>query len=335
MSGKAITKAFMEQVSASARWRAAPLDASQADLVRGLFAECFGKPLSRALWEWKYGGGRGLASGVWNERDELVAHYGGFPRSVIDAGKTRSAVQIGDVMVRPAERGLMTRKGAFYQAVTHFLASHVGDAAAYPHAFGFPNRRAMTLGQRLGVYQPVGRIMELVWKPTAADGLPWLQRLVPLAPEHDAARIALLWQAMCRDLPDALIGVRDAARIAQRYLNHPEHRYGVWLLQHRMTRRAIGLIVVRQHEDRLEWLDMVAPTAAWDECAQAVLFLARKLGLDRVTLWLTRPFHQHLQLPHQLNETDISIPCNSFTPGPSAESLRDRWLLMGGDTDFL
>ena len=107
--------------------------------------------MSQALWEWKYGHGHGLASGVWNQDGELVAHYGGFPRKVIDAGQVRMAVQIGDVMVRPAERGLMTRKGAFYQAVTHFLSAHVGDGAEFPHAFGFPNRRAMALAQRLGL----------------------------------------------------------------------------------------------------------------------------------------------------------------------------------------
>jgi hypothetical protein len=335
MSGKATTMRSMPPAESPSRWRSAPLEEDQADLVRTLFAECFDKPLSQALWQWKYAHGHGLASGVWNQDGELVAHYGGFPRIVSDAGQARMAVQIGDVMVRPDVRGVMTKKGAFYQAVTHFLSAHVGDGAAFPHAFGFPNRRTMALGQRLGLYQPVGSVAELVWEVPPTVALPWLRQLEPVTSVREAEVVAPLWHAMLRDFPDELIGVRDAARIAQRYLTHPEHDYGVWLLRHRLTRRAIGLVVVRQHDDRLDWLDLVAPTAAWDECAQVVVFLARRQGLNRVTLWLTRPFDQHLHLPHQLNDPDIVIPCNSYTPGPSAESIRDRWLLMGGDTDFL
>ena len=325
----------MPQAEAQAGWRCAELSDDHADAVRALFAACFDKPLSEALWAWKYAQGHGLASGVWNRAGELVAHYGGFPRRVIDAGAEQMAVQIGDVMVRPDQRGLMAKRGAFYQAVTHFLGAHVGTGKAYPHAFGFPNRRAMALGQRLGVYQPVGRVAELVWDVTAQATLPWVHRLDAVRSIAAATAVEPLWQAMRRDFSDAIVGVRDSARIAQRYLNHPETSYGVWLLRHRLTRRALGLVVVRKHDDHLEWLDVVAPVAAWDECALAVLCLARSEGLPRVKLWLTRPFARHLQLPHQLNDIDVVIPCNSYTPGYSAEHLRDRWLLTGGDSDFL
>ncbi len=317
------------------RWRAETLVPAQAEAMRTLFAESFGHAMSPALWQWKYGDGGGLASGVWDRDNRLVAHYGGFPRDILDAGVPRRAVQIGDVMVHPAERGRLTRHGAFYQAATHFLGHQAGTGAPFLHAFGFPNRRALTLGERLGLYHPVGRVTGLEWVPGQGPKLPWYLQLRAWDNHRDARHLERLWRAMRRDFPDALIGVRDGTRMARRYLTHPEQAYALWLLRHRLTRRPLGLVVIRELGDRIEWLDLVAPLDAWDDCALAVLHLARQRGTQRVTLWMTAPFHRHLRVPHQVSDLDVWVPCNGYTPGPTAESQRDRWLLTGGDTDFL
>jgi len=85
--------------------RRGPLDASQTvygnahsftlEEVQPLFERSFEVPFSAAVWEWKYGNGRGRAVSARQE-GELIAHYGGAPRdilffSVTAPGPSRSA----------------------------------------------------------------------------------------------------------------------------------------------------------------------------------------------------------------------------------------------------
>ena len=41
------------------RWQLRHVRREDFDHIAGLFAEVFGEPLSRELWHWKYGDGRG------------------------------------------------------------------------------------------------------------------------------------------------------------------------------------------------------------------------------------------------------------------------------------
>ncbi len=303
--------------------------------MRELFVQCFDQPLSPAQWNWKYGNRQGLASGAWLADGQLIAHYAGFPRRVVDAGQDRLAVQIGDVMVHPSERGRLMRHSPFYQVAAHFLEQNVGTRARFLHAFGFPNERALRLGEQLGLYAPVCPVIQLVWsRPDALPTLSRWQQCITLT-SNDLYRADSLWSQMRRDFTDALLGVRDAERLRQRYVNHPDQPYQVHGIRHRLTRRFLGIVVTRLHAERLEWLDLVAPRSTWDECAWAVCALARLHQRPVVTLWMTEPFAALFTLPHRREALAVQVPCNIHTPGPAPDTVRGRWLLTGGDTDFL
>ncbi len=76
-------------------------------------------------------------------------------------GSPARAVQIGDVMVHPKQRGILTRKGPFFQAAANFLEHFVGQGKDFPIAFGFPSERAYRLAEHLGLYEKVGELMRV------------------------------------------------------------------------------------------------------------------------------------------------------------------------------
>lgn len=304
--------------------------------MRALFEVCFGHAMQDALWQWKYGANRGVATAVWHPDGQLTAHYGGMFRQVLDAGQPCRAIQIGDVMVRQQDLRNLVRKGPFFLAASHFLDRHIGFGKPAKYGFGFPNQRAMRIAERLGLYQATGHIKSVIWPVADGAALPWWIKLEPILRSQSHERdIARLWRAMARALPSAIVGVRDAARIQYRYLDHPEHPYRVWLLRHRLTRRPVGLIVLRDHPDRTDLLDLVADTRHWDWCALAARQLAARAQRPSVQAWVSASFTQHFQAPHDEYDLDVIIPCNTWSPGPDAQSQRNRWFLMGGDTDFL
>ena len=98
-----------------------------------------------------------------------MAFFGGMPRRFVHAGQVLEAVQNGDVMVLPDERGVFSRHGAMYHAVDHFVRHYVGPGCAYAFAYGFPSERAFKLGFKLGLYAEAGRMMELRWAPLPAQ----------------------------------------------------------------------------------------------------------------------------------------------------------------------
>lgn len=316
-------------------WKVGPLSTDDAPAMRALFAESFGIGMTDAFWQWKYGDGHGLATGVWNAEGGLTAHYGGMPRALLDAGQPCLGVQIGDVMVRQRDRSSLSRKGPFFLAASRFLDDHVGNGKPYRYGFGFPNQRAMSVAERLGLYGTTGRICELAWSLAESPRLPWWLGLVPLASlsGHEAA-LSKLWQAMAASLPDAILGVRDLARLQYRYLDHPDRPYGLWLLRHHLTRRPLGLVVLRRRETGCEWIDLVAPTANWNLCALATRHLAHQQGCTQLTMWITEAHRHHFDPPPAQNPLDVIVPCNLWSPGPDAESQRNRWFLLAGDTDF-
>ncbi len=318
------------------RWRLTHVAAGDFEAFSILFLSAFGHAISLPLWRWKYAKGRGCAVGAWRGKD-LIAHYGGSLRTVLAFGLPVQALQVCDAMVDPRERGVMTKTGAMFQVTAAFLECYQG-LAHIPLAFGFPNWRAMRLGERLGFYAEVGALCELRWP--AMGKLPRLStRLRYLDPQSVADRRATgeLWSAMARDLEDGLVGVRDWTFLRHRYLEHPDHRYELVLVTSRFTLAPLGLLVLRQEAAAIALTDLVAPL----KNIPLLLVQARRLaglwGRTSLYCWITRQ-HAFRFVTKDMAERDIqvSIPTNTWVPQPfTPEQLHDRWWLTLGDTDFL
>jgi len=240
-------------------------------------------------------------------------------------------------MVAPGERGLMTKTGAMFQVTATFLELYQG-LGGVPLAFGFPNRRAMRLGERLGLYAEVGALCELRWpslgkRPRLSSRLCFMQRFG----EVDRRILGNLWEAMARDLGDGLVGVRDWQFLRHRYLDHPERSYSLVLVRRRVTGSPLGLLVLHREEDALALTDLVAPL----ENIPVLLVHARRLaglwGHSTLYCWITRQYSSRfVSKETSVRKLDISIPTNAWVPQPlQPAQLKDRWWLTMGDTDFL
>lgn len=327
---------YFRRASRRPRWRLAGLGEGDFADFASLFAAAFGHPVTLNLWRWKYAEGRGLAVTAWRDQ-AIIAHYGGMLRQVLVFGKPVMAIQVCDAMVAPKERGVMSKSGAMVQVTATFLELFMG-LARFPLAFGFPNQRAMALGELTGLYAEVGRLAEVSWP--ARQATPRLgSRLVDFQPEQIAHRRAVedLWTAMAQDLGQSVIGVRDWPYLRHRYLEHPEHRYRLVLVMGRLTTRPLGLLILRPMAERLAWIDWVAPLRHQPLLLKQARRLAALWGHETLYGWIPRHAVNAFQTDDMdARKTEISIPTNAWVPQPwSADQLRDRWWLTMGDTDFL
>ncbi len=321
---------------AAPRWRISVMQPDDAAAVRGLFNEVFApETLTPELWQWKYGNGRGLATLAWRGA-RLVAHYGGLLRLVHYFGVPAQGVQIGDVMTSSAERGVLTRHGAFYQVAATFPERWVGYGARCLIGYGFPNTHAMRVAEKLGLYAATGRMAEVRWPAPRAGRARLLSQARPLDPLRDASAVDALWQAMAADLAQAIVPVRSWADVHHRYLQHPHNTYQLWLIRHRLLRKPLGLLVLRQRENGKLWLlDYIGPLRHAATCLRHAQRLAARQGYDELQAWITTAFASVFTASGaQTCPCEVVIPTSIHTPGPAPQQLHDRWWLMAGDTDF-
>jgi hypothetical protein len=294
-----------------------------------LFLEVFGHEMSPELWRWKYQNLDTLGTLVRRD-DRIVAFYGGMPRTIHLLGSPTTAVQIGDVMVHPKERGILTRKGPFFLATTSFLESFVGQHQAFPIAFGFPSERAYRLSVHLGLYDKVGELMQVSW-PALQTRPSYKVHLRPLKPDQGQTVDRLWWQ-MAEALQDQVVGVRDWDYVQRRYLQHPTLDYQLYQVSSRLTGKSIGIIVLRILDDTIELVDIIAQPRHLSTLVHCLRRLTWSLGKSQAYTWITT---QNAALfDGEITPTGIVIPHNRWTPGIPASELLDRWWLMGGDTDF-
>jgi SAM-dependent methyltransferase len=316
---------------------------AESPAMRRLFEQVFGQPLTPADWHWKYGDGRGSAVGLW-QGDRLLAHYGGITRTIRMDGADVPACQVGDVMVLPEANAGLARQGAFQQVAATALARSIGWGRRHLLGYGFPNARALRVAQRLGLYEPVDQVLQLEWPAPPAGR--WADRLLATEPVRaDALQpgqpvwraLQELWSAMHTALPHALLPVRDPAWIRHRYGRRPGVAYQVYLLRRRLGGQAVGAFVLRLHADHAELMDLIGAARHMPSLVRAARARAGAQGVAWLRLWITASQAHWVDDPADPAariDIDVFVPTCIHTPGPAPDSLRGRWFLTGGDTDF-
>lgn len=298
-----------------------------------LFEACFGQAMPQTLWQWKYGHHEVAGTAVLCE-GRMVGFYGCMPRQVLMHGQTVMALQIGDVMVHPSQRGVLTRQGPFFLSCATLLEQLMGYGKPFLLGFGFPNRKALEVARHLKLYDAVDQMVEVSW-PAVKTAPDWRTQARPVA-VRDMDEANACWSAMAHAMRSSVLGVRDWAFISQRYLNHPVVGYTVLMVRQRLTGKALGLVVLRDHDEKgVELMDMVAAPVHFGALARAAVRFAYLSGRPRVFGWVTRS-HKHLLAVHgaAFEEMDVWIPANVWTEGPSVQDLQKQWWLMSGDSDF-
>lgn len=313
------------------RWINKLFQEEDLEAFQKLFHTCFNSSISRQLWFWKYGENRGQQVGIWSG-DEMVGHYGGSTRRVLREGKPFLATQISDVMVKPSERGVLSRRGPLAQSATTYIENWCGWGSKHPFGFGFPNSRHMGVAERLGLYADVGQVSQVDWDATP-NRFDWKLRAIRQRPEP--ATVEKFWAAMAADFTHAIIGIRDYPHFKHRYLDHPHHDYQIWLVKRRFAKQELGLMVLRAHPDSMELIDLIAPRKSFPELIEKARRITASQNLPRLFCWISEPYaDDFVAMGGMKSDPDVRIPTNILSDGPAPETLRDRWWLMGGDTDF-
>ncbi|WP_447955910.1 GNAT family N-acetyltransferase [Vreelandella sp. EE7] len=308
--------------------------ATQEDLpaLLALFERAFGHRVDTDTWQWKYS--QAASPGVvCLDGERVIAFNGGMPRRGIVNGLACSIVQMGDVMVDPAYRGILTRKGPFYQVVNAFFKEKVGEHLAYRFAFGFPHARHARLGAALKLYCTTDQILEAVWPSLGRRRL--LTTALPITAQH-ALTVDKLWTRMAKGLSGNAVGVRDWDWLSHRYIDAPERGYQCWLVINRLTRQPLGVCVLRQHDsETVELLDLITPIEHLADIVTCAQHLTARMGSSRMIAWLTASVAESLEeTAPSIAPTEVIVPgsqVNGLTLGMEVEH---QWWLMGGDTDF-
>ncbi len=317
----------------NSNWRIEDCGPEHFERVRELFLAVFKSEMSEAHWQWKYGAGRGSGVVVLLD-EELVAFFGGTERRVLFDGKPLVAMQCGDSMVAESYRGILTRKGPFYLSVTAFLGKYVGAGLPYLLSYGFPNARAMQLAQRLGLYDDVGAMLEIKWSPQSNTRYQALD--FDFASPAHGQLVAELWESMAADYGDRAIGVRDFAYLKQRYHDNPTLQYHYSLVHQSGDDEPLGLLVSRTTDDGLLLADVVCRKQNLKHLVEFARHRAAELDCGKLYGWLTEVDLALVAGTDPVTEAEpLRLPLGVYSPGLTADDVRDKWFFLCGDSDFL
>lgn len=329
------------------RWKIIPMHPSQQSQICELFQQVFEKPMTAQFWQWKYGEGRGIGITAWTEQ-QLVAHYGGSIRDILFFGQPRTAVQITDVMVLSKERGVLTRKGAFFLTTASFLEYFIGYGAKTWIGFGFPSRRHVQLAQNLNLYAPVGEVVELRYPSNLQSVtetpalIAWqeklsfrnLIRMFQTQLWDKAKLVDKLWSEMANCLQNSLVGVRDWQRVHYRYVSHPHHQYELFFVT--QGQQVVALVALHFEGENCKLMDFIGHLDHIPTAVQQVRLLAQQRGMAYVSLWITTNFISLFPIRDRAQLTlEIAVPHNIWTQTFPPSEITEHWWLMAGDTDYL
>jgi len=299
--------------------------------ITKLFHEVFGREISLEEWRWKYtgeGNKKVYSAVAIDERDRIVAHYGGMPHRMIYQGREVYGLAIGDVMVHAKYRGLRL----FKEVASMVPEEAVKDGIIL--GYGFPNERALRLPEKLGLYEKIEDVCEAnketrFWNNPAR----YVYKLFPLS--YDDRRIDDLWEEVKYSY--VLSVVRDGDYLRWRYQRHPLFSYELWGLRKRWSSRLRGIAVLRREDEkeRVLIMDFVCPANemyALFQKIENVVFGKKK----RLALWHPEYLKRKMtRMGFSVGSAGTSIPRTTHEQTLRKNEIAGRFFYTMGDTDFL
>jgi hypothetical protein len=295
-----------------------------------LFKNIFDREMSVEEWRWKYTGrgkGKVYSSVAVTETNEIVAHYGGIPHRMIYRGREVYGLAIGDVMVYPEFRGLKL----FKKIAVIVPAEAVKDGIIL--GYGFPNARAMTLPEKLGLYEKVEDVSEATKEVLFNNNLNrFIYQISPLSFEDNG--IDALWKSVADEVKLAVIRDRDYLR--WRYQKHPFLQYELWGLKKRLGKKLQGLAVLRREGERLLLIDFVCPMALLHILFQKVENYTSSAAMKTLVLWLPEYLKEKLTvMGFAIRPAGTCIPRTTHEKTLTKDDIEGKFFYTMGDTDFM
>ena len=302
-----------------------------------LFEKSFETAFDHEIWRWKYELGNGKCVVARSEPSgPIVSHYGGAPRQINYFGKMDKAIQVCDVMVLPEVRLQYGKNSLFFKTAATFLEREIGNTVGHLLGFGFPNKKAMNIALRLGLYEKTDDFLEFIF-PIADTKSSVEYKLLDIDSKNPAHQSAVdrLWDSMSPAFENGIIGVRNWEYVKYRYFDHPRGISGEFkrLLLSDAHGDICAAFFLKEHDQCNLIMDIICP---FKDITQYILKLSLLLNEVRLKIWITKGWSKTLEVAGIIeNDLGIEIPSNYWNPGPSSEILYGAWWLTAGDMDFM
>ncbi|MEM9290105.1 MAG: hypothetical protein AAGD01_00325 [Acidobacteriota bacterium] len=346
-------------------------EARDENEILDLFQRSFHHRRSSAQWRWLY-----LDNPVENPRapqsrsdkaprhislafdkEELVAHYAGFPMCFVDARDPNAprrliALQVGDTMtaqrVRSVGRGPTS---VLSRCARHFYASFSEQQVAFNYGVNEGNIQRFTLRYLSGQ-----KVRDLTyWQLDLAAGhrpsVHWAhqhqhehQPRRRLRQIHDVRELDERFDRLFSQLAPSLgIAVeRSAERLRWRYFQRPGFQYHLYAAFE--DEELMGWCVLRRDGHRLLWGDALLPPRGFRWVVTGALNQALQDGLGDGADYLAGWFSAHqppglgswltqLGFLRQPEPQDLGWICLGFEEPDAPQLLRDAYLTLG-DSDL-
>ena len=302
-----------------------------------LFEKSFETAFDNEIWRWKYELGNGKCVVARSEPGgPIVSHYGGAPRQINYFGKMDKAIQVCDVMVLPEVRLQYGKNSLFFKTAATFLEREIGNTVGHLLGFGFPNKKAMNIALRLGLYEKTDDFLEFIF-PIADTKSSVEYKLLDIDSKNLAHQSAIdrLWDSMSPAFENGIIGVRNWEYVKYRYFDHPRGISGEFkrLFLSDGHGDICAAFFLKEHDQCNLIMDIICP---FKDITQYILKLSLLLNEVRLKIWITKGWSKTVEVAGIIeNDLGIEIPSNYWNPGPSSEILYGAWWLTAGDMDFM
>jgi hypothetical protein len=313
--------------------------------ILALFARAFPHAnRGREHFRWEYQRspfGNERISLTFDETQQLVAQYAGYPVPLADDGRALVANQIGDIMtdrsVRHIGRGPTS---ILARTASHFYDTFCRGKVAFNYGFTTAAHREISvrfLGSDAVEPAPY-RVRDLIVNPFPPIGRRerwprgWQLELVrDFGPEYDDffERVAPAYRFLVR---------RDARYLRWRYLECPDVPYFVVAI--RKWRRLAGWSVFGVRDRRLAWGDALFDRRHPDAVEVLLRHVVPSYPVDRIDGWFPARPHwfdavlRELGFESRPDPQDLSLMCVPFDdPGASAR-IAERLYYTYGDSDL-
>ena len=246
------------------------------------------------------------------------------------------AIQVCDVMVLPEVRLQYGKNSLFFKTAATFLEREIGNTVGHLLGFGFPNKKAMNIALRLGLYEKTEDFLEFIF-PIVDTKSSVEYKLLDIDSKNLAHQSAVdrLWDSMSPAFENGIIGVRNWEYVKYRYFDHPRGISGDFkrLFLSDAHGDICAAFFLKEHDQCNLIMDIICP---FKDITQYISKLSLLLDEVRLKIWITKGWSKTLEVAGIIeNDLGIEIPSNYWNPGPSSEILSGAWWLTAGDMDFM
>ncbi len=307
------------------------------DKIVSFLSEVFGVPYSHTLWEWKYKDHNlGTYAVIADYKSNIIGHYGALPRKMLYKGEEVLSGLICDVAVAPKFRGILRKRGVFYNLVQTFKNLYVSEKRRiFKMCYGFPTTRARKVALKLELYEDVEPIYHFIFELKKIRMPIWdklLYKKAEYKKEPPSKIVDTLWKKMANSFKsifgnDFILNKRDSSYLSWR-IKQPNLNIKAIVIF--TFNKPSALFLIAQKKEKILLYDYIGDIRVLGKNIKLLLSLIKIKEIEaRFPIWIKQFFKE---LDFNFYKTDIVLVGNKLT-GPYASDIRGKFFYTFADED--